>query len=74
MQTRNPNTHTNQTPGTINLPFRRAETGGISNPDPKPNEQVPPVEVPGREENPEHIPEKGARQRDDFPVLTRDSD
>ncbi len=57
------NTDTNQSPRTLHQP---EEYRGVENPpetqqgddDPKQDETVPPVEVPGREETPEHIPEK----------------
>lgn len=49
----------NQTPTTINNPPDASR--GVENPPPKgdkPNEHVPPVEAPGREDVPEHVPEK----------------
>jgi len=58
-------TETNQTPKTVNLPDlsrgvenRPRQQQGDPKPGEKPNEHVPPVEVPGRQDNPEHVPEK----------------
>lgn len=54
------NTDTNQTSKTITPD---SATQGVENRETAdngetPDEHVPPVEVPGREESPEHIPEK----------------
>ncbi len=51
------NEDTNQTSGTIHLPDDSEEVKNQQPPE-KPNEHVPPVEVPGREETPEPVPEK----------------
>lgn len=56
------NTETNQTAKTISSP---EQSEGIENqpePNQKPDEHVPPVEIPGRPETPEHIPEKIAHK------------
>ncbi len=59
----NVNPDTNQTPKTIHLPDASAQgVENVPNPNPpgeKPDEHVPPVEVPGRPQTPEHVPEKG---------------
>jgi len=56
-----PNYNVNQTSDTINLPDR--SDINIMNSAPgenKPDEQIPPIEVPGRTDVPEDIPEKSA--------------
>lgn len=66
------NTDTNQSSKTINLPDGSVEpsrNNNGQNPDePKtPDEHVPPIEVPGRQDVPEHVPEKGSAKDNIFP-------
>ena len=59
-------------PATIHLPDR--SQGGDENlPEPPrtPDEHVPPMEVPGREQTPEPVPEKGAARGIVFPILVK---
>ncbi len=56
-----PNYNVNQTSDTINLPDRTGSNiiSSLPNePTQKPDEQIPPIEVPGRTDIPEDIPEK----------------
>jgi hypothetical protein len=53
-----PNTETNQTPDTINLPDETGVDSAALNGGKPDDEQLPPSEVPGRQEAPEHVPEK----------------
>jgi hypothetical protein len=57
------NTETNQTPRTINLPDKSEGVENPPGPEQKPDVHVPPVEVPGRPQTPEHIPEKDQKKK-----------
>jgi len=65
------NTDTNQTATTINQP---SESVGVENSPSEPAQtppEVPPVEVPGRNDTPAHVPEKSRAKRASYPALVK---
>jgi len=54
----------------ISLPDNSTEEESPVTPQ-KPDEHVPPIEVPGRTDVPGHIPEKGAFERFNYPVFVK---
>lgn len=54
----NLNNETNQASDTINLPDLTSNASSPDEPNQKPDEHIPPIEVPGRTDVPADIPEK----------------